>query len=88
MYEASDTLKSAMLKAKDLLPSDETSLEQAFQVVCRRLKLRAIEERLARIARQTANTPGGSTELTQDSRDLLEERGALLTLKRVLMSPK
>lgn len=88
LYEASEVLKQSLTKAKDMLPADESSLEQGFLVVCRRLKLRAIEDRLQRIARQTANTPGGSTELTQDSRDLLEERGALLTLKRELMSQK
>ena len=88
MYEAHESTKSALTKSRDMLPSDETALEQAFQVVCRRLKLRAIEDRLSRIGRETANTLGGTTELTQDSRDLLTERGELLALKRQLLSQK
>lgn len=88
LYEASDATKTALTRARDMLPADETALEQAFQVVCRRLKLRAIEDRLARIGRETANTLGGTSELTQDSRDLLTERGELLALKRQLLSQK
>lgn len=88
LYEASEVVKSSLQKAKDLFPQDEGALEQAFFTVCRRLKLRAIEDRLNHIARETANTPGASSELTQDSRDLLEERGHLLALKRQLLSQK
>jgi hypothetical protein len=67
-----------------MLPADEASLEQAFASVCKRLKLRAVDDRLAWIAKETANTLGGTSELTQDSRDLLTERGELLALKRQL----
>lgn len=88
LYEASDAVKSSLTKARDMLPQDEQALEQAFIVVCKRLKLRAIEDRLARIGRETANTLGGTSELTQDSRDLLTERGELLALKRNLLSQK
>lgn len=88
LYEASETLKSSLTKARDLLPADEGALEQAFGVVCRRLKIRAIEERLQHIARTLANVPGGTSELTQDIRDLLEERAALLTMKGRLLSQK
>lgn len=88
LYEAGDATKSALTKSRDLLPADEGSLEQAFASVCKRLKLRAIDDRLAFIARETANTLGGTSELTQDSRDLLTERGELLTLKRKLLSQK
>jgi hypothetical protein len=88
LYEAGEGLKAALQKCKDLLPADDQALEQAFLVVCRRLKLRAIEDQLQRIARLSANAAGGSSELTQESRDLLEERGALLNLKRELLSQK
>jgi hypothetical protein len=88
LYEAGEATKSALTKSRDLLPADEGSLEQAFASVCKRLKLRAIDDRLAFIARETANTLGGTSELTQDSRDLLTERGELLTLKRKLLSQK
>ena len=73
--------------ARDQLPHDENQLEPAFHSVCRRVKLRAIEEHLARIAKETAQTPGAS-ELTDDARLLLEQRGQLLELKRKLMSQK
>ncbi|MEW5741877.1 MAG: DNA primase, partial [Myxococcota bacterium] len=88
LYDASEALKGAIQKAADFLPTDPASLEQAFGTVCRRLKLRSIEDRLQRIARETAKVPGASTELTQDARDLLEERGQLLDLKRRLLSQK
>ena len=84
LYEAAEGTKTALTRARDMLPADETALEQAFGVVCRRIKLRAIEDRLQRIGRETANTPGGTSELTQDARDLLTERGELLALKRQL----
>jgi DNA primase len=88
LYEADEGLKQSLQKCKDLLPADDGALEQAFLVVCRRLKLRALEDQLQRIARLSANAAGGSSELTQESRDLLEERGALLNLKRELLSQK
>lgn len=88
LYDASDSLKGALQKASDFLPADPAALEQAFRSVCRRLKLRAVEDRLQHIARETAKVPGASSELTQDTRDLLEERGQLLDLKRRLLSQK
>ncbi|MBE2251366.1 MAG: DNA primase [Myxococcus sp.] len=86
-YEASDTVKLALQVARDQLPVDEARLEPAFHSVCRRVKLRAIEEHLGRIARETAQTPGAA-ELTDDARALLEQRGQLLDLKRQLLSQK
>lgn len=88
LYDAPEALKAALEKSADSLPSAPEGLEQAFASVCRRLKLRNVEDRLQRIARETANLPGASSELTQDSRDLLEERGRLLDLKRQLLSQK
>lgn len=88
LFDASEGLKTALQKASDFLPADPQALEQAFGTVCRRLKLRSIEDRLQRIARETAKVPGASSELTQDARDLLEERGQLLDLKRRLLSQK
>ncbi len=84
LYESGESTKNALTKSRDMLPADEASLEQAFLSVCKRLKLRAIDDRLAFIAKETANTLGGTSELTQDSRDLLTERGELLALKRRL----
>ena len=88
LYETGEATKTALLKAKDMLPADENSLEQSFNSLCKRLKLRSVDDRLVTIARETANAAGGTTDLTQDSRDLLTERGELLTLKRKLLSQK
>ncbi len=87
LYEASEVLKGALQKSRDQLPTEDASMEQAFGTVCRRLKLRAIEEQLQRIARETGQVPGVN-ELTADARLLLEERGQLLALKRELMAQK
>jgi len=88
LYETSEALKDALTRSRDLLPAEDGPLEQAFAVVCKRLKLRAIEDRLRVIAVAVAGAAGGSTELTEETRDLLEERGPLLELKRVLLASK
>ncbi len=87
LYEASEVLKASLQKSNDLLPKEDASMEQAFGTVCRKLKLRAIEEQLQRIARETGQVPGVN-ELTADARVLLEERGQLLALKRQLLAQK
>jgi DNA primase len=88
LYESSDGVKAAVQSARETLPSDPSALELAFRTVCRRLKLRAIDRRLQLIATAMATTPGSSMDLTQMSRDLLDERGRLLTLKRQLQGDK
>jgi DNA primase len=88
LYEASETLKASLIKHRDMLPADEAALEQGFLVVCKRLKVRAVDDRLQQIARILANVPGGTSELTQDIREMLEERAALLALKTKLLSQK
>lgn len=88
LYEASDVVKAQLVKARDLLPADDEALKRGFEVVSSRLKLRAIEDRLQRIAREVANSPGGTSELTPELRDLLTEQGELLLLKQRLKSHK
>ncbi len=88
LYEASDVVKAQLTKSRDLLPADEDALKRGFESVSARIKLRAVEDRLQIIARLVANTPGGTTELTQESRDLLTEQGALMVLKQKLKSQK
>lgn len=88
LYEASDVVKAQLTKSRDLLPADEENLKRGFTAISERLKLRAIEDRLHFIAREIANTPGGTSELTQDSRELLTEQGALMILKQKLKSQK
>lgn len=87
LYDASEALKRSLTQAKDLLPKDPAQVELGFQVVCRKVKLRAVNERLAQITKETALVPGAN-ELTEDARLLLEERAQLLTLKRVLSEQK
>ncbi len=87
LYDASETLRGALQKQSDQLPRDETNLEPQFLAVCRRLKLRAVEDQLQRIARETAHV-AGVNDLTEEARTLLEVRGQLLALKRELLSPK
>lgn len=88
LYEASEVMKASLTKARDLLPADEEALRKGFEAVSARLKLRVVEDRLQVIARAIANTPGGTSELTQESRDLLTEQGALMLLKQKLKSQK
>ena len=86
LYDASEDLKRAVEAAQ--LPKEEEALEQAFASVCRRLKLRFIEDQLGRIARETADAPGGSSDLTDEVRALFEQRTQLLALKREVLSQR
>lgn len=86
-FEASEVVKAALQSARDQLRFDESLLETNFEKVCRKIKLLAIKEQLDRIAKETAHTPGAS-ELTDDARSLLQQRGQLLDLQRRLLSQK
>ena len=86
-FEASETLKAALQQARDQLKFDDSLLETNFEKVCRKIKLGAIKEQLDRIAKETAHTPGAS-ELTEEARNLLQQRGQLLDLQRRLLSQK
>jgi len=88
LYEASEAVKQGLTRARDLLPADEAALKRGFDIVSERLKLRAVEDRLQFIAREIANSPGGTSELTTETRDLLTEQGELLLLKQRLKSKK
>ncbi len=88
VYEASEVVKAALTKSRDMLPADEEALRRGFESISARLKLRAIEDRLQFIAREVANSPGGTSELTQELRELLTEQGELLLLKQRLKSQK
>lgn len=86
-FEASEVVKAALQQGRDQLRFDESLLETNFEKVCRKIKLGAIKEQLDRIAKETAHTPGAS-ELTEDARNLLQQRGQLLDLQRRLLSQK
>ena len=84
LYDADEQTRKAV--EGERLPTEEEALEQAFGSVCRRLKLRFIEDQLGRIARETARAPGGHSDLTDEVRALFEERAQLLKLKREVLA--
>ncbi|MGO9831166.1 MAG: DNA primase [Myxococcaceae bacterium] len=63
------------------LPSDEAALAEAFGRLCRRLKLRRIDEALTHIARVTGEH-ASAHELDEETRRLQSERVELLGLRR------
>jgi DNA primase len=85
MYDTSESLKGALLKARDQIPKDDEALEPAFTEVCLRLKLLAVEDHLKRITREISQVPGAA-ELTEDARELLEQQRQLVALKADLKS--
>ena len=90
LYEASDPVKRTLEEPalQKSLPTDELALEQAFLTVCRRLKLRGIEDQLTRLSRELAQSGSGASELTDEARELLAQQGQLLALKRQIQGQK
>lgn len=84
MFEASYALKSALTAAKAELPKDEASWEPAFTAVCQKLALNRINQRLTDIARETSKL-SGANDLSEEARELMEERIRLLELKKQLI---
>jgi DNA primase len=83
LYDSTEALKGALTRAADQLPRDPSQLEPFFEAVCTSLKLQAVNDQLKRLTAEMAGIPGAS-DLTPDARELLEERGRLLELKREL----
>jgi DNA primase len=83
LFEASAALKGALERASRELPSEE-DLEPFFLAACRKLKLRRVDERLSYIARETGRL-AGAADLTEETRQLIEERIELLEFKRKLL---
>jgi DNA primase len=79
LYDAAEDVQAALRTVEQ--PSDDESLERAFLTACRMLKLKFIREQLERIAKETAQLPGGTSDLTDEVRQLSEERKRLLALK-------
>ena len=67
------------------LPVDETALAETFGQLCKRLKLRRIDEALTHIARVTGQLTGAH-ELDEETRRLQAERVELLGLRRRVLS--
>jgi DNA primase len=84
LYEAAEGTRMALDAARRELPEDESALEPLFVDLCRKLKLRRVEEQLSYIAKVTGRLDGAS-ELTEDARRLIEQRVELLALKRRLL---
>ena len=78
------SVRTALETASRQLPAEKAQLEPTFQVVCRKLKVRRIEEQLSHIARITAQLTDAHT-LDEETRRLLGERGELLALKRQVL---
>jgi DNA primase len=84
LFETAGILKTSLERASRELPPEQELLERFFRAACRKLKLRRIEEQLAYIAKVTGRLQGAS-ELTDDTRRLIEQRVELLELKKRLM---
>lgn len=80
LFEASDAVKAALESASRQLPA-ESERERTFAAICRKLKLRRIDEQLTHIARITGQLHGAN-DLTEETRRLQTERVDLLALKR------
>jgi DNA primase len=83
LFEATPALKRALEQAAQNLPGEE-EMERFFLAACRKLKLRRVEERLSHIARETGKL-AGAADLTEETRQLIEERIELLDLKKRLL---
>ncbi|WP_224366153.1 DNA primase [Hyalangium versicolor] len=81
LFEAAEPVKRALEVAMRQLPEGGAALEQAFLAVCRTLTLRRVEEQLRYIEKATKQTPGAS-ELTEETKRLLQERIALVALQK------
>jgi DNA primase len=84
LYEASDRLKLALEAALQGLPREAEPLEEMFQAIAKKLRIRRIDEQLSHIAR-TAQRLVDADGLGEEIRRLQQERIELLSLrKRVL----
>ncbi|XXF80222.1 DNA primase [Myxococcaceae bacterium GXIMD 01537] len=81
LFDAPESVKRIIEHHLRLLPAGGLELEQAFAIICRKLVLRRLDERLSYIKRATEQTPG-SFDLTEETRQLLSERIELLALKK------
>ncbi len=85
LYDASDLVKKAIAQEQTQLPAEGAELERAFKLVCLRLKLRAVEEQLMRIARELSRLDS-QADLSDEAKEMLAEQGQLLALKRELQN--
>ena len=77
----SNPVKQVLQQAASGVPESASEREVWFRQICQKLKVRQIDARLTQIARLTAQL-AGAAELTDETRALIAERVALLTLKK------
>jgi DNA primase len=87
LEQISDATRRALEGTARLLPRETAA--DAFAALCKKLKLRHIDDQLRHIAKVTGQVQGdGNGELSEDVRRLMSERVALLALrKRVIEEP-
>jgi DNA primase len=81
LFEAPDSVKLALQEASRQLPEGQQALEGAFAHLCRKLKLRRIDDQLAQVAKVTGQVPN-TGDRSEDIRRLQTERIELLALKK------
>lgn len=79
--EASDGVRKALEAAARHLPLEVSALEEGFLAICRKLKLRRVDEQLSYISKTTGQLTG-SADLTEETKKLQEQRVELLALRR------
>jgi DNA primase len=81
LFEASETVRAGVERAMGQLPAGSDALTEAYSAICRKLKLRWIDEQLRYIADLAAQTEGVN-DLSEETRRLQSERVDLLALRR------
>jgi DNA primase len=81
LQAASDPVRRTLEQASASIPASEADREAWFLKICRKVKVRKIEERLTEIARLTAQL---GNDVNEETRPLFEELRTLVEQKRVL----
>ena len=84
MLVASDPVRAAMEEATKQLPGDEATRLELFLAVCRKLKLRRIDEQLSYIAR-VAGQVDAADDWSEETKRLQGERITLLALRKQVL---
>jgi len=84
MLVASDPVRAAVEEATKQLPGDEAARLELFLAVCRKLKLRRIDEQLSYIAR-VAGQVDAADDWSEETKRLQGERITLLALRKQVL---
>ncbi len=78
LFDCPEDLKAQIDQAQQAhVPRDAAAQESAFEQLCMNLKRRTLKARSIANARLAKCAVGGASDLTQESRDLLEEQASL-----------